>query len=927
MGFHCRPSLHLCAFLLLSSRCETLPVDFSTFVLAGNGVGPATFSGSGASSTLTLTPAIVGAANAAWAPVSLDVTRSFSCTFTLTLVGSAGADGVVLALHNDPRGRAAYGGSGGLLGAFGGAGTAIGPSISLAVRTYQTSCVGYCGGLVVVSGAGVASPALPGAAMGTTAGGTGAATLGVSLAYTPCNGGLLTWNTYNNYANNRGQLKGNLSVAVGNRSSAIWGFTGSTGGSFWAHKLSLATITSCDAPCAPAPAVDFSAWALAGLQSATHALPSLCGGRVDITGASTDQANALWCPSPLDLTVPWQINATMTPTLTTAPGADGFAVVLHADGRGFSALGANGGSIGAYGGTNGIKPSFGMGVLDYQLTAPGFRVALDNFQGSVQSGYASAGATPGMLNLSLSYDPCACTVAFSTQNSGVVTRGSRFMNLVGWQGVGRRVANWGFAGGTGGAVFVHSLSAVTLTASAPARCAGAGQFLVQNWTLLGTAWTCAPGNSVLLTVANAGTTLGSASAGCLGGSCYSAGAAWAPSRVNIRAPFSITVAVDIGMDGVVAGVGADGFALVLHNDPRGLAAIGGTGGGLGVWGVGITTISPAFGFFVRDYQSAFVGLQGGFFFQPFPGAAALQTVTTLPPPMTLSLTLSYDPCTCVLAINASVNGTAAFSASTVVSLSAVVNPAANAVLPGAAGSEALWWGVTAATGGSGWTHALTGASMAQGAPGCTPFNFTALGSAAACGLLTQSFGVGQPTQVGALWAPTRLNTSLPFTISTNLSVALLTGVGADGAAIVVHADPRGAAALGAPGRSVGVAAYSQSSGVPKGILTGVTPSFAAMVRDYQLDAVGLMGRLGSSSGGFFPNAAGWGSTWAAAYSDALALNFSYNACTCVASVSAMSSAGLATTKAVGVNLALALSSPTALVCQTVRAALSNTPSR
>lgn len=129
---------------------------------------------------------------------------------------------------------------------------------------------------------------------------------------------------------------------------------------------------------------------------------------------------------------------------------------------------------------------------------------------------------------------------------------------------------------------------------------------------------------------------------------------------------------------------------------------------------------------------------------------------------------------------------------------------------------------------------------------------------------------------------------------------------------MVHADPRNAAALGGSGRSVGVGGYSQEVGVPKGILTGVAPSFAAMVRNYQMDAPGLVGQLGNSAGGFPPKAAGWSGTWASAYTHALALNFSYNPCACVASVSALSSAGLASSKSVAVNLALALASPTAV---------------
>ena len=99
VGFFC-----LFGYILLRAIAE--PLDFSTFEIVGNSVGPAVAT-SGAASTLTITPAVGDVSNAAWAPTALDVTRSFSITFTLTLTGTAGADGVALVLHNDPRARAA----------------------------------------------------------------------------------------------------------------------------------------------------------------------------------------------------------------------------------------------------------------------------------------------------------------------------------------------------------------------------------------------------------------------------------------------------------------------------------------------------------------------------------------------------------------------------------------------------------------------------------------------------------------------------------------------------------------------------------------------------------------------------------------------------------------------------------------------------
>jgi Ca2+-binding RTX toxin-like protein len=53
------------------------------------------------------------------------------------------------------------------------------------------------------------------------------------------------------------------------------------------------------------------------------------------------------------------------------------------------------------------------------------------------------------------------------------------------------------------------------------------------------------------------------------------------SRIDLRQDFTISLAVFLG----TSNGGADGLAFVLHNDPAGSNAIGGTGGGLGISGI------------------------------------------------------------------------------------------------------------------------------------------------------------------------------------------------------------------------------------------------------------------------------------------------------------------------------------------------------
>jgi len=155
-------------------------IDFTAWTLTGNGVGPARAI---SKSVLVITPPVNSVTNAAYSPFMLDVSQSFQVTFNLGLSGTNAADGVSFLVSNDPRGRAAFGSSGGALGVFGvNAANTVAPSFAFAIRDYSP-CVGFCGGPVLTSAA--PSPALPSLTLGPSL----TNNLTVSLAYSPCNGG------------------------------------------------------------------------------------------------------------------------------------------------------------------------------------------------------------------------------------------------------------------------------------------------------------------------------------------------------------------------------------------------------------------------------------------------------------------------------------------------------------------------------------------------------------------------------------------------------------------------------------------------------------------------------------------------------------------------------------------------------------------
>jgi hypothetical protein len=104
-------------------------------------------------------------------------------------------------------------------------------------------------------------------------------------------------------------------------------------------------------------------------------------------------------------------------------------------------------------------------------------------------------------------------------------------------------------------------------------------------------------------------------------------------------------------------------------------------------------------------------------------------------------------------------------------------------------------------------------------------------------------------QAGAAWAPYAVSPFASWTAAFTLSLSAPIAGGADGAAFVIHADPRGAATLGAAGGALGA-----------GGAGGASPAFAFALRNFQTagftggDAAGRGGGGGGAAAAAEPGA-------------------------------------------------------------------------
>ena len=284
-----------------------------------------------------------------------------------------------------------------------------------------------------------------------------------------------------------------------------------------------------------------------------------------------------------------------------------------------------------------------------------------------------------------------------------------------------------------------------------------------------------------------------------GGGVDQVGTAMSSQRIDVSRDFTVAFEMYLGADDF----GADGAALVFHNDPRGAGAIGSTGGGLGVGGIadGLAIEFDTYANIpdnpgqpnadiVADHTS-FLDTNGTF----GTAAVALPNVE-----------------------NGAWHAVAVFWNAAARTLSYTVDNrsagslTADLVSEFFGGSQFVHFGFGAATGGLSNTQSVrnvsTSATFESPAPvsvvttpyaGLTPGG----GATVSGGVVSLTAAGGGFDQVGTAMSAGRIDVSRDFTVAFEMYLGA-DDFGADGAALVFHNDPRGAGAIGRAGGGLGV---------------------------------------------------------------------------------------------------------------------------
>jgi hypothetical protein len=278
-----------------------------------------------------------------------------------------------------------------------------------------------------------------------------------------------------------------------------------------------------------------------------------------------------------------------------------------------------------------------------------------------------------------------------------------------------------------------------------------------------------------------------------------AGTAMSSQRIDVSRDFTVAFEMYLGADDF----GADGAALVFHNDPRGAGAIGRAGGGLGVGGIadGLAIEFDTYANIpdnpaqpnadiVADHTS-FIGTDRAF--------------------GTVAVALPNVEDDAWHAVVVSWNAAAQTLSYTVDSQSAGTLTA-DLVSEFFGGSKFVHFGFGAATGGLSNTQSIRNVSTSatfESAPPVsvvtTPYAglIPGVGATVAGGVVSLTAAGGGFDQVGTAMSAGRIDVSRDFTVAFEMYLGA-DDFGADGAALVFHNDLRGAGAIGRAGGGLGV---------------------------------------------------------------------------------------------------------------------------
>jgi hypothetical protein len=263
-----------------------------------------------------------------------------------------------------------------------------------------------------------------------------------------------------------------------------------------------------------------------------------------------------------------------------ANAADGIAFVLNNDPHGSDALGGGGGGMGASGMLNGLAIQFDtwQNANQGDIAANHTDIVTTDLSQAI---YRLTGQVP-LTNLTdgqrhlvhVTWDAASLTLAYTydgAQVGSLTLTPQQFASYFG----GSNFAYFGFTAATGGAsdlhqIWVNSLNA-TFEAGSPPGTPHANDGSIFDVTAIGQHVTL--NGSASYQVANHTFTLTTDAPNQAGNVTFN-------DKLDLTHDFNLVFDVYFGPNHK-----ADGMTFVLHNDPRGVQAIGGTGGNLGAIGL------------------------------------------------------------------------------------------------------------------------------------------------------------------------------------------------------------------------------------------------------------------------------------------------------------------------------------------------------
>ncbi|MEI7519372.1 MAG: PQQ-dependent sugar dehydrogenase, partial [Mycobacteriaceae bacterium] len=509
--------------------------------------------------TLTTAGGRSGQLGTAMSGQRIDLSKDFIVAFEVNLgANDAGADGATIVFHNDPRGVGAMGRPGGALGA-----TGIGNGLAIEFDTYanisnnpqpnadiaadHTSFVGTDSAFGTTA---VALPNIENGAWHSVVVNWNAAAQTLSYTFDNQPGGVLNSDLSTQFSG--------FNATFGGSQYAYFGFTASTGA--FSNTQSIRNVRT-NATFENLPELT----PYEGLRAGGDARVSDDVVTLTTAGGRSGQLGTAMSGKRLDVsrdfTVAFEVNLGANDA-----GADGATIVFHNDPRGVGAMGRPGGALGATGIGNGLAIEFDTYANISNNPQPNADIVADHtsFVGTDSAFGTTAVALPNIENgawhsVVVTWNAAAQTMSYTFDNqSGGVLNSDIATQFFG----GSQYAYFGFTASTGAFSNTQSIRNVRTNATFENL-----PELTPYEGLRTGGDTRSSDGVVALTTA--------------GGRFDQVGMAMSSKRLDVSRDFIVAFEANFGADDA----GADGAAIVFHNDLRGVGATGRAGGALGASGI------------------------------------------------------------------------------------------------------------------------------------------------------------------------------------------------------------------------------------------------------------------------------------------------------------------------------------------------------